>query len=349
MHSWLVIRAILEAGPVRKALASVMIIAAAMGVSVHLAPYVGGHRPSLPFNFVMWFGAGVFFTVAYAIYLWRCPALVKEAHTYGAIANGPHSEHDLRVWYHKAVVEEFGRVDAKSIQSYLSLVRGNDNLSEDEFREILTRVAGHALLDPYWNTPAGPVRLPIVYDHARSFAARSLIRWRIVTLLFICVGLAFLAAAATSSARSALAYLTFDDATPAQLISKNSPEDKYYFFVHENFGSAHDVAFEFRPKTGTTSFWQIAFPTGLKPIKYGSGKSNGGPISDVTFDFREGTGLTFEGIAMDFVGCSNPIGEGQSAYIVFSRDSVPRALHFGEAGKAGIAQTGVLFRFGPRE
>jgi hypothetical protein len=509
--TWSTLRSFRESTAVKASAITLSIVPFIMRVGMDLTPYFGGKRFNIPFNLEMVFFAAIAFAVAVVVYALRCPPLIKKAPNYGAISNGPHSEVDLRRWFHELVTNKAGDVDVRAIHQYLGIARGHSNTTAQEAAEVLDGRAGHALLDRFWDTPAGP-RLAHAYDHVRSRSdlARTTARW--FSSVFFLLGATFLAASYVYNGYSAYRYFAFpspSDAahgprvdtavtlavdldskqhvkqttmntkslwityastdnkegnfdflaqsltaagldvrfdremlipgrrlweqiggainapdlggwaflvTPASIESQACLEELAYALdrtlhtrggdfpiigllyggvrvdqlppalrirlcvdlrasnyvdqikaaieqrapagatrrldpflcrIHERYGGNPDlIAFEFSPRIGEIANWRIAFPTGIKPVSYGSGPAGGGGVSSVRFDFVEGTSLTFEGIRMDFVGCSNPIGPATSAYIVFTQKDCPAALHFGYTDSpSGIANTGILFRF----
>ena len=508
--NWSTLRSFHDSPGVKYSAIALSIVPFMMRLALELAPHFGGKRFDLPFNIQMVFFAAAAFAIATIIYSLRCPSLINLAPNYGVIASGTHSEVDLRKWYHELVTKTDGETDARAIHQYLSIARGHANTSVQETAELLAGIAGHALLDPFWDTPAGP-HLPHAYDHVRSVSntARPLSRW--LTSIFCVLGAGFFAASYAYNGYSAYRYFTYQapvgdtgfgistttianskpqiekasqqipmnartlwityawsdnkdgnfdflvqsltavgldvrfdrqalvpgrrlweqigDAinapdlggwaflvTPSSVESQACLEelayaldrtlharggdfpiigllyggvrieqlpsalrvrlcvdlraanyaeqikaaierrppvsavmklDPYSCRIHERYSGNPDlIAFEFCPRLGEISNWRIAYPAGGKPVNYGVGPAGGGGFSSVRFDFVEGNGLTFEGIPMDFVGCSNPIGPATSAYIVFARRNCPNALHFGYTDSpSGIANTGILFRF----
>jgi hypothetical protein len=126
----------------------------------------------IPFNFIMLYFAAFFFTVASVLFQVFCPRLVKLAPTFGTFVAEKHSDLDLKKWFSELVTSRrLGGTDAKLVFQFLSLIKGNDNASAQQTTELISGTAGHAILDPFWGTPAGD-KLSYAYDFAQGIAEK---------------------------------------------------------------------------------------------------------------------------------------------------------------------------------
>lgn len=131
----------------------------------------------IPINLTLLFIAGICFFPATVILAVFCPKLTQELPNYGALATGKHSEVDLRNWFHDVILDKAKNPDPKKVLHYLSIIRGADNVTTAQAAELLEGKAGHAIMDPFWITPAGD-RLPLVYDFASKTADQIRSGWR---------------------------------------------------------------------------------------------------------------------------------------------------------------------------
>jgi hypothetical protein len=168
---------------------------------------LGAHF-SIPFNFLAYYFGAIFFGLAYVVFVARCPPLAKLARSHGEFVKGSHSEVDLRNWF-RAVVPAprfSAEADPVLVLQYLSIIRGNQNLTAQETAERLSGKAGHAIMNPFWATSAGS-KLADVYDFAKSTTDAFRPGWRLVMTGLYTVGFVFVAMTFVYNAYSAWVYL----------------------------------------------------------------------------------------------------------------------------------------------
>jgi hypothetical protein len=167
-----------------------------------------GSRLSLPFNFLMLYFAAFCFTVASALFAFFCPKLAKLAPNYGAFVIGNHSELELKNWFREIAgsKQSKGEADPGLIRQFLSELGRASNARAAEVVEIFSGKAGHAIMDPFWATPAGD-RLPNAFDFALKTANQRQPVVRFVASLFYGLGFLCLAAIIIYNFRSIYEYL----------------------------------------------------------------------------------------------------------------------------------------------
>jgi hypothetical protein len=181
----------------------------------------------VPINFIFCYAAGLCFLAAAWPYGKYCPTLVKEAPSYGAFQKHQHSEVELRNWFREVVPADGApaEADPQLVLQYRSIIRGNTNLTAAEAAESLTGRAGHAIMDPFWATPAG-TKLPDVHDFALGVAKRRRPVARAVATVAYAFGFLFLACVFAYNSYSAYQYFLHKPAPAPSMRARIEQEVK---------------------------------------------------------------------------------------------------------------------------
>lgn len=127
-----------------------------------------GRDVKLPFNFLAFYYSAFFFTIAAAVFNWKCPTVAKLAPTFGSFKAGGYSAVELKNWYHDMVPSpvnpEFR--DGQRIVQFMTNVRSVDSLTQEEYANELSRVAGPKLMVNFWLIEVPEHRLPDAHNLA---------------------------------------------------------------------------------------------------------------------------------------------------------------------------------------
>lgn len=123
----------------------------------------------VPFNFIAFYYAAFFFTLAALLFQWFCPKVIKFAPSFGAFKTGGYSMVELKHWYHDMVPSSKYPTerDPQKIKDFIDCLMGSENIGADALGEILDGKAGHSLMDPFWSDlPLEPRRAPHAHQKA---------------------------------------------------------------------------------------------------------------------------------------------------------------------------------------
>jgi hypothetical protein len=134
----------------------------------------------LPFNFVAFYFAAFFFTLASLIFNMACPVVIKLSPTFGAFKSGGYSLLELKNWYHDMATARDGTSrDTNLVRQFLSNLGAPDNVSATEYPDLMSGAAGSSLLSRFWSYPAvSDDHLAQVHNLTIGEAEKKNIGWR---------------------------------------------------------------------------------------------------------------------------------------------------------------------------
>ena len=129
----------------------------------------------MPFNFLAFYYAAFFFTIAAALYQWKCPNIVKLAPTFGAFQEGGYSPLELKKWFHELAESPHGPQDrdGELVIQFLQNAGAPANLSPAGYVDLMSKSASANLMGTFWQYSIPPDKLPAVHDLTISLANRK--------------------------------------------------------------------------------------------------------------------------------------------------------------------------------
>lgn len=151
------------------------------------ALHAGSH---LPFNFIAFYYAAFFFTVASLIFNLTCPVVIKLTPTFGAFKAGGYSLLELKNWYHDmATAKDGASRDLKLIQQFLSHLKVTDGVSVEGYVDLMKGTAGKTQLERFWQTLAkDDDMLSEVHDLTIGEAEKKHPNWRRAAAVLYIIG-----------------------------------------------------------------------------------------------------------------------------------------------------------------
>ncbi len=173
-HSWTELHALGSSKIVNSAFIWLIIIPFLSRVLLTLNSEYGKDI-TLPFNFLAFYYAAFFFTVASAVFNWNCPTVAKLAPTFGSFKAGGYSALELKNWYHDMVPSPTSpsKRNGELIIQFLTNVRQSHGLSPEEYAENISRLAGPNTMANFWLIQIPENKLPDAHDLAIGIANKG--------------------------------------------------------------------------------------------------------------------------------------------------------------------------------
>lgn len=145
----------------------------------------------LPFNFIAFYYAAFFFTLASLIFNLKCPVVIKLTPTFGSFKAGGYSLLELKNWFHDmATAKDGSSRDSELIRQFLSHLKAKPaGTIIETYEEMIKGTAGPKVLSTFWQTVAkDDDMLAEVHDLSVKEAEKKSPYWRNTATVLYSIG-----------------------------------------------------------------------------------------------------------------------------------------------------------------